>query len=138
MAKPSVSIIGSFRKHYAEILSAVKEFEAVGMIVNSPAVSRIVNPGEEYVRFESDPPHSLDHHIQSITLEKILASDFVYVVAPGGYVGRTTCYELGRVHERGVSVYFSEPVRDLPIEILPGAVLQPAVLASMMLRLYGA
>jgi hypothetical protein len=123
MAAVSVSIIGSFRQYYSQATLAVKEFESLGVNVRSPVVSRIVNPGDEFARFETDPPQSSDQFIQATTLKKILSSDLVYVVAPGGYVGRTTCYELGRVHERSIPVYFSAPPRDLPIEVPPGSVL---------------
>jgi hypothetical protein len=123
MVAVSVSIIGSFRQYYAQATLAVEEFESLGIHVRSPVVSRIVNPGDEFARFETDPPQSSDQLIQAMTLDRILGSDLVYVVAPGGYVGRTTCYELGRVHERSIPVYFSAPPRDLPIEVPPGSVL---------------
>lgn len=45
------------------------------------------------------------------------------MVAPGGYVGVTTCYELGRAHGRRIPTYFSDVPRDLPIEVPPGSVL---------------
>jgi len=132
MTHPSVSLVGSFRQHYAQVVHAAEIFAAAGIAIRSPAVSRIVNPGEEYPRFESDPPAFLDHHIQAATFEKIFSSDFVYVVTPGGYIGRTTSYELGRVHERGIPVYFSEPPKDLPIEIHAGSVLDPQRLARLV------
>lgn len=30
-----------------------------------------------------------------ITLDKIIRADMVYVYNPNGYVGKTTCYEIG-------------------------------------------
>jgi hypothetical protein len=134
MAAVSVSIIGSFRQYYPQAALAVREFESLGVNVRSPVVSRIVNPGDEYARFETDPPQSSDQLIQATTLEKILSSDLVYVVAPGGYVGRTTCYELGRAHERSIPVYFSAPPQDLPIEIPPGSVLCVHDLVRQIMR----
>lgn len=119
----SVSIIGSFRQHYPLVVRAARELAALGIAVRSPKICRIINPGSDYARFETDPPESPDQLIQAVTLAKILSSDLVYVVAPGGYVGRTTCYELGRIHERSIPVYFSAVPRDLPIEISPGSVL---------------
>lgn len=115
----TVAIVGSFRRHYGEVVAVARIFTAAGLRVVSPAISRIVNPGEEYVRFESDPPDLTDQRIQALTTARILAADLVYVVAPGGYIGRTTSYELGRAHERGVPVRYSEPPADLPIEIGP-------------------
>ncbi|GGP41996.1 hypothetical protein GCM10010185_11600 [Saccharothrix coeruleofusca] len=63
-------------------------------------------------------------------MEKIFSSDFVYVVNPGGYIGRTTAYELGRVHERGMAVYYAEPPKDIPIEVPAGTVLTARELAD--------
>jgi hypothetical protein len=60
MAAVSVSIIGSFRQYYSQATLAVKEFESLGVNVRSPVVSRIVNPGDEFARFETDPPQSSD------------------------------------------------------------------------------
>jgi ADP-ribose pyrophosphatase YjhB (NUDIX family) len=128
--RPSVSIIGSFRQHYKLVEEAAHVFAVAGMTVKSPPIARITNPGREFVRFASDPPLSLDHHIQAATLENLFSSDFVYVVNPGGYIGRTTAYELGRILERGMAVYFAERPQDLPIEIPGNIVLSPSALAA--------
>lgn len=125
MIRPSVSLVGSFRKHYPQVREAAQVFADAGVIVKSPPISQIATPGRSYVRFPSDPPQSTDHHIQKQTFEKIFSSDFVYVVNPGGYIGRATAYELGHIHERGMAVYFAETPKDLPIEIPPGTVLDP-------------
>lgn len=132
MAAVSISVIGSFRKHYQQVVIAVQQFEALGLDVRSPAVSRIINPGDEYVRFETDPPDSSDQAIQAVTMARILSSDIVYVVSPGGYIGRTTCYELGRVQERAIPVYFSARPGDLPLAVHPGRILPAAELGRMM------
>ena len=132
MIRPSVSLIGSFRQHYSEVKKAAKVFADAEMTVKSPPPSEITGHGREFVRFKSDPPLSLDHDIQAVTLEKIFSSDFVYVVNPGGYIGRTTAYELGRIHERGIAVYYAEPPKDLPIEIPGGTVLSAHALARIV------
>ncbi|WP_341874554.1 NUDIX hydrolase [Micromonospora terminaliae] len=134
MIRPSVSLVGSFRQHYAEVVAAAEIFTAAGVTVKSPPISRITNPGRNFVRFESDPPLSLDHHIQAATFEKIFSSDFVYVVNPGGYIGRTTAYELGRVHERGMAVYFAERPIDLPIQVPAGTILNPRELVAAVVE----
>lgn len=133
MTKVSVSVIGSFRQYYSHVILAVRDFESAGLSVRSPVVSRIVNPGDDYPRFETDSPQSSDQFIQAATLAKILSSDFVYVVAPGGYVGRTTCYELGRVQERSIPVYFSALPLDLPIEVSPQSILCADAVARLAL-----
>ncbi|MFD7408663.1 hypothetical protein ACFV7R_39850 [Streptomyces sp. NPDC059866] len=128
----TVAVVGSFRQHYGQVVRAAKAFEAAGITVRTPAVSDIVNPGAEFARFASDPPHLADHDIQAATLEKILTSDFVYVVAPDGYIGRTTSYELGRIHERGIPTYYSQMPKDLHIDIPPESVLDAACLAARL------
>jgi hypothetical protein len=132
MSAKSIAIIGSFRQYYHRVVAAAEVFESAGISVRSPALSRIVNPGEDYVRFESDPSSCDDLAIQKATLDKILTSDVVYVVSPGGYIGRTTSYELGQVHHRGIPVYFSHRPRDLPIEVVKEAVMDPKALARML------
>jgi ADP-ribose pyrophosphatase YjhB (NUDIX family) len=122
--RPSVSLVGSFRQHYPEVLKAAQVFSDAGMVVKSPPLSPIATHGD-FVRFASDPPLSSDHAIQAATLEKIFSSDFVYVVNPDGYIGRTTAYELGRIHERGVAVFYAEPPEDLPIDVPDGTVVSP-------------
>lgn len=123
MTPPSVSLIGSFRQHYQEVRKAAKIFTAGGLVVKSPPISGIIDREQEFVRFESDPPFASDCEIQTATLEKIFSSDFVYVVNPDGYIGRTTAYELGRIHERGMAVFYAEPPKDLVVEVPDGTVL---------------
>lgn len=129
----SVSLIGSFRQHYNDVVKAARIFADSGMHVLSPADSRIINPGEGYVRFESDSPNCSNEALQAKTFEKLFASDVVYVVAPNGYIGPATCLELGRLLERGIPVYYSEPPRDLPILIPPDKVVSPSDFAALVL-----
>jgi ADP-ribose pyrophosphatase YjhB (NUDIX family) len=134
MSRPSVALIGSFRKHYEEVARAARVFSAAGVTVTSPPISPIIDLAESFVRFESDSRSATDHQIQDATLKKIFGSDVVYVVNPGGYIGRTTGYELGRIHERGMAVFFAEEPKDLPIEIPDGTVLSATDLADLMLN----
>jgi ADP-ribose pyrophosphatase YjhB (NUDIX family) len=112
------------------VVQAAETFKRAGLRVLTPTVSDIVNHGAPFVRFASDPPFMSDHDIQTATFERIFASDFVYVVAPDGYIGPTTGYELGRITERGMTVYFSEQPGDMPIELTEGSVLSPQELVE--------
>lgn len=128
----SVAIIGSFRQHYAEVLVAWSVFDAAGWTITSPRRSAIIDEGVEFVRFESDPPDWDDGMVQMIAMHRIMRSDFTYVVAPDGYIGRTTCYELGRLLQADRPVYFSERPHDLPVAIPATRVLDPASLVATM------
>jgi hypothetical protein len=130
----TASVIGSFRRHYQEVVLAVEAFRRSGILVYSPAVSFIVNPADDFVRFESDPPFSENADIQFRALKHILASDFVFVVAPNGYIGRTTCYELGIVHMAGIPLFFSTPPKDLPIYVPKDSVVSAHALADEILH----
>jgi hypothetical protein len=130
LARLSVSLVGSFRKFYVQVVQAAEVFEAAGIVVRSPVICEIVNQGESYVRFATDPPRSSDHQIQAATNDKIRASDFVYVVAPGGYVGRATCLELGMIYALGIPAFYSELPEDVPINVSPDSVMSAGTLVN--------
>jgi hypothetical protein len=56
-----------------------------------------------------------------------------YVVAPEGYVGKTTCYEIGRVLQAGKPLYFSNAPQDLPILVPSRFVIEADVLVQRIL-----
>lgn len=130
-----VAIIGSFQKYYNEILSIIKLFKQVGLYVLSPKESFISGKIEDFVVFDSDKKNYTPSEIQMITLEKILKADAVYVYNPNGYVGKTTCYEIGFCFSKKKPVYFYNYPNDLPIPIIENKqVLRPDVFANMVLQ----
>lgn len=117
MALNNVAIIGSFRQQYKAVLSAFNSFTEAGLVVTSPLGTTILENGVSFVRFESDPTNWVNHHIQTVALHRILRADFVFVVAPNGYIGKTTCYEVGRIVQAKRPIYFSSYPDDLPIYV---------------------
>jgi len=113
----SVSIIGSFRQFYGEVLHAWRSFADAGWHITSPCGSPIIRPGIPFVRFVTDQVDWDDATVQTATLHRILRADLTYVIAPRGYLGRTTCYELGRIIQADQPVYFSTRPDDLPITV---------------------
>ena len=111
----SVALIGSFRRHYDYILQARNIFAQIGLQVTSPIGTNVIKPEIAFVRFDTDPHGWEDHFVQTVALHRILRSDFVYVVSPEGYTGKTTCYEVGRIIEHRRPLYFSEQPNDLPL-----------------------
>jgi hypothetical protein len=114
---PSVAVIGSFKQHYGAVRSAIASFRAASWTVTSPAGTDILEEGIDFVRFESDDETLSDACVQSVTLANIFSADLVFVVAPGGYVGRTTCYEIGRLVQARRPVFVSEHPVDLPVAV---------------------
>ncbi|WP_173978127.1 hypothetical protein [Magnetospirillum sp. UT-4] len=112
-----VAVIGSFKQHYPAVKDVIGVFRDAGLHVTSPAGSDLAVAEVDFVRFETDRAEYSDAEIQAVTLCNIFEADAIYVVAPGGYVGRTTCYEIGRIIQAGKPLYVSETIKDLPIQI---------------------
>jgi hypothetical protein len=112
-----IAIIGSFKQHNTQIQSACDIFSAAGVVITSPQGKEILEPGIPFVRFSTDNPSWDDAEIQSLAMHRILSADLVYVMSPNGYIGRTTCYEVGRIIQKGKPIYFSEHPDDLPIKV---------------------
>jgi len=129
-----VAIIGSFRQHLEAVQTAIKIFQHYNIINTTPIGSSIVEPGIDFVRFEDDLIEESDEVVQTITLKRIFEAGVVYVVAPSGYVGRTTCYEIGRIFQRKMPIYFSSHPIDLPIKIPDTHILNPEQLAKVILE----
>lgn len=111
-------IIGSFKKYYTtDIVGLIEKFNENGIDILSPQKSVIVDPNADFVILESDDQRMPEHEIQAKVFEQEKDSDFVYVWDPDGYVGRTTCYEIGRISERGTPIYYKEKPIDIPLKI---------------------
>lgn len=117
MTGRSVAVIGSFKQHNAHVQQVCLALRAAGVRVTSPRGTELVKEGVDFVRFHSDNPDWSDPAVQSLALHRILAADLAYVVAPGGYIGRTTCYEVGRIIQSRRPIYFSEMPLDLPLRV---------------------
>jgi len=128
----SVALIGSFRQHYSAVLESLTAFEAVGLVVTTPKGTRIVKRGIPFVRFKSDETEWANEMVQVAALHRILRADFVFVVVPNGYVGRTTCYEIGRVIQAGKPVYFSDRPEDLPLWIADSHICSAACIVEQI------
>lgn len=130
--RASVAIIGSFRQHYQAVCNTIAQFLLAGCDVTSPSGAAIIAPDIPFVRFVTDCADWDDPTVQTVTLHRILRANAVYVVAPHGYVGRTTSYEIGRIMQARKPIYFSAPPDDLPLTIPPSKVLIPSDVAALL------
>jgi hypothetical protein len=130
----SIAVIGSFKQHYASVLEAINTFKDAGWTVTSPAGSGILEPDVDFVRFETDQTDMSDEEVQSQTLVNIFRADLTYVACPGGYVGRTTCYELGRLIQARKPIFLSHRPRDLPVHIPHRFIVSPRQLVASAAR----
>jgi hypothetical protein len=127
----TAAVIGSFRQFYSdEVVPVIEIFEAARIPVLSPPMSTVRDKTKPFVRFAGDPEESevADYELQERTLDRILCASFVYVVAPRGYIGRTTLLEFGHIRERRIPAFFSAIPDDLPIHIEEPAVVSASEL----------
>lgn len=105
----TVGLIGSFRRHMPEITQAHRTFTDAGFAVLAPKkLGTVVNPGADFVLLETDAttdPRVLEGEYQ----EALVASDVVYVVNPGGYLGASAMLELGRLVDKSDAYFMEEP-----------------------------
>lgn len=112
-----ITIIGSFRKYYEDICEIIDKFEQNGIEIMSPKKSFIVNSVDGFVVLNTDAKTEKPFIIQEHVFENIKKSDAVYVWNPKGYLGNSTCYEIGKVMEMGKLIIFKEFPNDLPIRV---------------------
>ncbi len=128
----TIAVIGSFRQHNAKVQETCEVFRNAGLVVTSPVGTDLVEESISFVRFTSDDTAWTDHAIQTLALHRILSAHLTYVVAPNGYVGRTTCYEIGRLLQARKPVYFSDSPVDLPIYLSQEFIVDANRLAELL------
>ena len=129
----SVAIIGSFQKYYEDILGLISLFKKHGFTVTSPYQSRITESRWGFVIFDADDKTLSEDEIQTETLRKILNADAVYVYNPPtnetmpgrGYVGKTTCYEIGLLMAKRKPLYYLCYPDDLPVPVSQEQIISP-------------
>lgn len=126
--KHSVAVIGSFKQHNEHVQQVCAKLRSAGIAVTSPQGVDVLEAGIDFVRFSTDNANWSDPAIQSLAMHRILRASLVYVVTPSGYIGRTTCYEVGRVVQLKRPIYFSEHPIDLPLHVPQAFVLDESEL----------
>lgn len=132
MKERSIAIVGSFKQHNRLVQEACAAFRSAGIRVTSPLGQELLMDGLDFVRFDSDNATWSDSAIQSLALHRILGADLVYVVAPAGYIGKTTCYEVGRIVQRRQPLYFSSQPLDLPLSVPESFILEQNALLQCL------
>ena len=110
-----VTVSGSFRRHMGTIYEVVRDFVELGAEVLSPADPRIVDTIDEFVFVASDRVRSIKM-VQDRHLECIRASDFLWIVAPDGYVGQSASMEIGYAVANQVPVFCQNRLTDVTLD----------------------
>lgn len=112
-----VTIIGSFRRYYEGICQLIDQFEQNNIEVMSPKKSFIIDEIDGFVVLDTDDKNKKPFFIQEHVFENVKKSRVVYVWNPEGYLGNSTCYEIGKVMGMGKTIFFKEYPKDLPIRV---------------------
>jgi hypothetical protein len=96
------------------VSDAVYALTDAGVHVLSPADPRVVDQFGDFLFVASDRVRAIKL-VQSRHLAAIEASDFLWLVAPEGYVGQSAAMELGYAVAVGTPVFCSEVPVDLTL-----------------------
>jgi hypothetical protein len=119
------TVSGSFRQAISAVQEVVQEVVEHGALVLSPADPRIVDQFGDFVFVASDQVRRI-RTVQGRHFAAIAASDFLWLVAPEGYVGLSAAMEIGYAVSRGIPVYSSEVPSDLTVRQWVEIVANPA------------
>jgi hypothetical protein len=114
MARLRATVSGSFHRAMSAIEDAVYALTDGGVQVLSPADPRVVDQFGDFLYVASDRVRAVKL-VQSRHLAAIAASDFVWLVAPGGYIGQSGAMEIGYAVANGIPVFASEVPIDLTL-----------------------
>lgn len=110
----TATVSGSFHRFMHGIESAVHELAARGVRVLSPAHPKVVGHIGEFLFVASDRVRSI-RLVQDRHLDSVEASDFLWLVCPGGYVGQSASMELGFAVANNVPVFSTDVPSDLTL-----------------------
>jgi NTP pyrophosphatase (non-canonical NTP hydrolase) len=103
-------LCGSFRRD-PDGLRRIHAVLSSAFHLLSPAAVDFVDPEAEFVRLEHEVGETIcaveDRHLAAIS-----DADFVWLVAPTGYVGRSAAMEIGHARALGVPVFTDTELQD--------------------------
>lgn len=114
MQRIQATVSGSFRRAMGAIQEAVEELVDRGAFVLSPADPRIVDQFGDFVFVASDQVRRI-RTVQGRHLASIAASDFLWLVAPDGYIGQSAAMEIGYAAAHEIPVFSDEVPTDLTL-----------------------
>jgi hypothetical protein len=108
------TVSGSFRRAMVAVQAAVQELTDAGVDVLSPADPRVVDSFGDFVYVASDEVRRI-RTVQGRHLAAIAGSDFVWLIAPDGYIGQSAAMEIGFAAAHEVSVFSTDVPEDLTL-----------------------
>lgn len=129
-------IHGSFTKHFPEIQRTAKLFEDIGIEVLAPRAGRLASEIDGFGLFDDETnkdPRLIELEYLH-NLKRLGPNGFSYFVNPGGYIGKSTSYEIGIAQLTNVRCFYIHKPKDHPVYVHKNAVWPPEDLAGYILK----
>lgn len=102
--RPRVVLSGSFHRDHKALSKLYKELETNGCRILAPLSIDFASTDDNFTRAKSDMDYSVEE-IERAHLRAIKEADFVWLHAPGGYVGLSAAFELGVAYNLGKPLF---------------------------------
>ena len=122
---------GSYRKDFEGLKSTYEELLDLGCSILSPSNVNAVSEVDGFVYMKGEETQAPDF-IESKHLDAIQRAQFMWLHAPGGYVGPTAALEVGFAHAIGVPVFARSAVNDPAIKSFVELVHAPSVAVEVL------
>ena len=120
-----IVISGTYRKDNEGLKNDYEEFRDLGCEILSPTSVHVVSEADGFVFMEGETSAS-PQDIEVNHLNAIQHAQFMWLHAPGGYVGLSAALEVGFAHAIGIPIYSRAPVSDPIISTFVSRVASPA------------
>lgn len=129
-------IHGSLRKHARAMGETIAMFQGAGIEVLAPKMTNIVKEEGGFLFFRGEEQYDprLIELLYLQNLRNLGENGFSYFVNPGGYIGKSTSYELGIAQTLNVPCFFTDYPVDHPAYIGENAVWNSASLVEYLLE----
>lgn len=129
-ARLTAVLCGSYRRDRVGLVDAFETLSQYFSVL-SPMSLDFVDPEADFVRLVDEVSDSV-HDIERRHLEAVSSADFVWLHAPGGYVGASAALEIGHANAVGVPVYASEAPSDQTLAAFVKVVASPALVSTTL------
>jgi ADP-ribose pyrophosphatase YjhB (NUDIX family) len=126
---------GSFSKHFDKIQHAHNLFTKAGVEVLAPKAGGLIGYEQGFGLFKDEigqDPRAIEL-LYLHNLKKLGNNGFSYFINPGGYIGKSTSYELGIAQLTNTRTFFTNKLHDHPAYIHKNSIWKPEKLIDYIL-----
>lgn len=104
-------VSGSFKRHLGQMAYEIAELKKLGISVLSPSSLNVIDRQGDFLFVEGDAVRSIKA-VQDAHNKAISSADFLWVVAPDGYIGVSAALEMGIAIKCGIPIYSLSHITD--------------------------